>query len=108
MPRGLLSPQEALDLFPIMSLDGVVGAAYTPNDGMIDPTGLTNALAAGAKNRGARFYQDTDVEAIHLKNGRVSEVVTDQGTIQTEIVVNAAGQWGGEVGKMVGRPLPRR
>ncbi|HLE52547.1 MAG TPA: FAD-dependent oxidoreductase [Anaerolineales bacterium] len=106
MPMELLSPKEALDLFPIMSLDGVVGAAYTPNDGMIDPTGLTNALAAGAKNRGARFYQDTNVEAIHLKNGRVSEVVTDQGTIQTEIVVNAAGQWGGEVGKMVGLTLP--
>src|SRR4030067_2582640 len=106
MPRGLLSPQEALDLFPIMSLDGVVGAAYPPTDGMIDPTGLTNALAAGAKSRGARFFQDTNVESIRLKNGRVSKVVTNLGTIQTEIVINAAGQWGGEVGKMVGLTLP--
>jgi len=106
MPMELLSPQEALDLFPIMSLDGVVGAAYTPNDGMIDPTGLTNALAAGAKSRGARFFQDTNVESIRLKNGRVSKVVTNLGTIQTEIVINAAGQWGGEVGKMVGLTLP--
>jgi len=106
MPMELITPQEAYDLFPIMSLDGVVGAAYTPNDGVIDPTGLTNALAAGAKNRGARFFQDTDVEQIIVTNGQVSEVVTIQGSIKTEIVVNAAGQWGAEVGKMVGLNLP--
>ena len=106
MPMELLSPQEALEMFPIMNIEGVLGAAYTPNDGMIDPTGLTNALAAGAKSRGARFFMETNVEAIRLKNGRVSEVVTDRGTIQTEIVVNAAGQWGGEVGKLVGLSLP--
>ncbi|HEX9617386.1 MAG TPA: FAD-dependent oxidoreductase [Anaerolineales bacterium] len=106
MPMELLTPKEALDLFPAMSLDGVMGAAYTPNDGVIDPTGLTNALAAGAKNRGARIFQETSVEKIELKDGRVSAVVTDKGTIQTEIVVNATGQWGGEVGRMVGLTLP--
>jgi glycine cleavage system T protein len=106
VPMELVSAKEAQDMFPLMSIDGVVGAAFTPNDGMIDPTGLTNALAAGAKSRGARIFQDTNVEAINLKNGRVSEVVTDQGTIQTEIVVNAAGQWGNEVARMVGLNLP--
>jgi glycine cleavage system T protein len=106
MPMELISPKEALDMFPIMNIEGVLGAAYTPNDGMIDPTGLTNALAAGAKNRGARIFIETNVEEIRLKNGRVHEVVTNRGTIKTEIVVNAAGQWGGEVGKMVGLFLP--
>ena len=106
VPMELVSPKEAQDMFPLMSIDGVVGAAYTPNDGVIDPTGLTNALATGAKSRGARIFQETSVEKINLKNGRVSEVVTDKGTIKTEIVVNAAGQWGGEVGKMVGLNLP--
>jgi glycine cleavage system T protein len=106
VPMELVSAKEAQDMFPLMNIDGVVGAAYTPNDGMIDPTGLTNALATGAKNRGARIFQDTNVEKINLKNGRVSEVVTDQGTIQTEIVVNAAGQWGKEVARMVGLNLP--
>ncbi len=106
MPMELLGPKEAHDLFPLMSMDGVVGAAYTPNDGVIDPTGLTNALAAGAKNGGARFFMETDVEKINLENGAVSEVVTNRGTIRTEIVVNAAGQWGGEVGKLVGLNLP--
>ncbi len=106
MPMDLLSPKEALDMFPIMNIDGVLGAAFTPTDGMIDPTQLTNALAAGAKSRGARFFLDTNVEAIRLKNGRVNEVVTNRGSIQTEVVVNATGQWGGEVGKMVGLTLP--
>jgi 4-methylaminobutanoate oxidase (formaldehyde-forming) len=71
MPMETLSPKEAYDMFPMMSLDGVQGAAYTPNDGVIDPTGLTNALAAGAKNRGARFLLDTNVEQI--VQGRRSE-----------------------------------
>jgi glycine cleavage system T protein len=106
VPMDLISPKEAYDLFPIMSLDGVTGAAYTPNDGVIDPTGLTNALAIGAKRRGARIFTDTNVEKITLKNGRVSAVVTEQGIIETEVVVNAGGQWGGEIGKMVGLSLP--
>jgi 4-methylaminobutanoate oxidase (formaldehyde-forming) len=106
MPMELLTPREALELFPIMDIKGVVGAAYTPNDGMIDPTGLTNALAVGARSCGARFFMETDVEAIRVKSGRVEAVVTNRGTIQTEIVVNATGQWGGEVGRMVGLNLP--
>ena len=106
VPMELISPKEALDLFPLMNIDGVVGAAYTPNDGSIDPTGLTNALAIGAKNRGAKILTNTSVEKINLKQGRVHEVVTDKGTIKTEIVVNASGMWGREIGKMVGLSLP--
>ncbi len=106
VPMELISPKEAQDMFPLMDIKGVVGAAYTPNDGSIDPTGLTNALAIGAKNRGAKILTNTNVEAINLKNGRVSEVVTDKGTIKTDVVVNASGMWGHEVGKMVGLSLP--
>ena len=106
VPIEMISPKEAHDMFPLMSLDGVLGAAYTPNDGVIDPTGLTMALAKGAKNRGVRFFDETDVTAINLKDGLIDEVVTSCGTIKTKIVVNAAGQWGGEVGKLVGLNLP--
>ena len=106
MPLELISSQEALNLFPIMNPEGVLGAVHTPTDGIIDPTGLTNALAAGAKARGAQVFTDTKVKAINVKDGRVDEVVTDRGTIKTEIVVNAAGQWGGEIGRMVGVRLP--
>lgn len=106
MPIELISAKEAQKLFPLMNTDGVLGAAFTPTDGVIDPTLLTNALAAGAKSRGAKFFLETDVEAINVKNGQVTEVVTNRGTIKTEVVVNAAGQWGGEVGRMVGLNLP--
>ncbi len=106
VPMELISAKDAQNMFPLMSIDGVLGAAYTPNDGSIDPTGLTNALAMGAKNRGAKIFTNTSVEKINLKDGRVSEVVTDKGTIKTEIVVNASGMWGREVGKMVGLNLP--
>ena len=106
MPMEILTPKEAHKLFPMINLEGVLGAVYTPTDGVIDPTGLTNALAAGARSRGARLFMDTNVEKINLKDGRVDEVVTDKGTIKTQIVVNASGQWGGEVGRMVGLTLP--
>jgi glycine cleavage system T protein len=106
VPMELISAKEAQDKFPLMSIEGVLGAAFTPNDGSIDPTGMTNAMAVGAKNRGAKIFTNTSVEGINLKDGRVCEVVTDKGMIKTEIVVNASGMWGREVGKMVGLNLP--
>jgi 4-methylaminobutanoate oxidase (formaldehyde-forming) len=106
LPLELISTQEAQKLFPIMNPDGVLGAVYLPTDGMVDPSGLTYALAAGAKKNGARILTTTRVQTITLKNGRVDAVVTDRGTIRTEIVVNAAGQWGGEIAAMVGLYLP--
>jgi 4-methylaminobutanoate oxidase (formaldehyde-forming) len=106
VPLELISPNEAFELFPLMDLEGVEGAVYLPSDGFIDPTGLTMALAAGAKARGARFHTGTRVRSIELQDGRVVRVVTDQGDIRTEIVVNAAGQWAGEIGAMVGVQLP--
>lgn len=106
MPLEMISTAEAKKMFPMMNDEGVLGAVFTPTDGSIDPTGLTNALAAGAKKRGARILTDTTVTGITVKNGQVEEVITDQGTIKTEVVVNAAGQWGGEIGRMVGITLP--
>src|SRR4030065_1901901 len=69
VPMELISAKEAQDKFPLMSIDGVLGAAFTPNDGSIDPTGMTNALAAGAKNRGAKIFTNTNVEKNNHKNG---------------------------------------
>lgn len=106
LPLELISTQEALKLFPIMNPDGVLGAVYLPTDGMVDPSGVTYALAAGAKKFGAKIFTTTRAEAITLKDGKVDAVVTDRGTIKTEIVVNAGGQWGGEIAAMVGLYLP--
>lgn len=106
MPLEMLSPKECYELFPLMSLDGVKGGAYLKTDGYIDPTGLTNALAAGAKSRGAKFLAGTRVESITVVNNQAKEVVTDKGAIKTEVVVDAAGMWGGDIARMVGINLP--
>lgn len=106
MPLEMLSPKECHDLFPLMSLDGVQGGVYLPTDGYIDPTGLTNALMAGARSRGATFLTGTRVESITVNDNQVTEVVTDKGVIKTDVVVNAAGMWGKEVALMAGINLP--
>src|SRR5687767_862771 len=106
MPLEIISPQECLDLFPLMSLDEVKGGVYLPTDGQIDPTGLTNALAAGAKSRGAKFMLNTRLTGITVSNNEVKEVITDRGVISTEVVINAAGLWGNDIANMVGITLP--
>jgi 4-methylaminobutanoate oxidase (formaldehyde-forming) len=106
LPLELISAGEAKELFPLMTSDGVEGAVYLPTDGYIDPTGLTMSLVAGAKARGARFFTQTRVSGIEVRDSRVRAVITDRGTIATEIVVNAAGQWAGEIGQMVGLSFP--
>ena len=106
LPMELISPKEACDLFPVMTKKGMVGAAFLPTDGQIDPSGLTYALAQGARNRGGTIYTDTRVIGIRLKHGAIDEVLTEKGRIKAEIVVNAAGIWAPEIGKMVGVPIP--
>ena len=106
LPMELISPKEACDLFPVMEKKGIIGAANLPTDGQIDPSGVTYALAKGAKDRGATIDTETRVTGIHLKNGAVDEVLTEKGNIKTEIVVNAAGIWAPEIGKMVGISIP--
>ncbi len=106
LPLELITPEEAQKLFPLMTLEDVRGAVYLPSDGYLDPTGLTMSLVAGAKARGARFLTNTRVTGIGLDDGCVQDVITDQGAIRTEVVVNAAGQWAGDIGRMVGVDLP--
>lgn len=106
LPLEFVDLKEAQAMFPLADFKGVKAAAFAPSDGAVDPNGLTMALAAGARSRGARIFTDTKVNAIGMKNGRVESVVTTNGTIRTEVVVNAAGQWGREIGRMVGLELP--
>src|SRR5215468_3523600 len=75
LPLELISLQEAQALFPLMTLDEVRGAVYLPTDGFIDPTGLTMALATGARGRGATFCTQTRVQSIGMRAGRVHSVV---------------------------------
>src|SRR6201999_2111110 len=87
LPLVEISPGEAADLFPLMSTEGVVGAAYLPSDGYLDPSQLTFALANLAQAGGAQIFQRTRVTAIDVADGRVQRVRTDQGDIECEVVV---------------------
>jgi glycine cleavage system T protein len=106
LPLELVSSEEAKNLFPPMSTEGVLGAAYLPTDGYIDPSQLTFALAEGARKRGAEISTNTRVTAIEVSGGRVRGVETDKGRIATEVVVNAGGMFAGEIGRMVGVTVP--
>ena len=106
LPVEVLSPEQAVDLFPLISDRDLVGAVYMPTDGRVDPSSVTQALAKGARRRGATFSTDTLVTGITAKNGRVEAVATDRGTIKTPVVVNAAGMWADQIGRMVGVTLP--
>jgi len=106
LPLELISAGEAQRLFPPMSTEGVLGAAYLPSDGYIDPSQLTFALAEGARRGGAEIYQQTRVSAIPVERGQVRGVVTDHGEIEAEVVVNAGGMFAKEVGELAGINVP--
>ncbi len=106
LPLELVSAQDAQKMFPPMSTDGVLGAAYLPTDGYIDPSQLTLALVEGARRRGAEICEDTRVTAIETTNGRVKRVLTDKGDIETELVVNAGGMYAAEIGRLAGVTVP--
>ncbi len=101
-----ISLEEARRLFPVMQTDDLTGAWYQPDDGVTNPEDTTQALAKGARMGGATIIEKTKVLDIETKQGAVVGVKTDQGYIQCEYVVNCAGMWGREVGKMVGVSLP--
>ncbi len=106
LPMEILTPKEAVDFFPVMSDRGLLGAAYLPTDGSVDPSGLTFAFARGARSLGAEISTETEVTGITVRNGRVNAVVTNRGTIRTEIVVNCAGIWAPYIGALAGVMMP--
>ncbi|MDT5013273.1 MAG: hypothetical protein QOH57_4890, partial [Mycobacterium sp.] len=106
MDCELLTPGQALEHWPAMRVDDLVGAIWLPADGKANPTDLTFALARGARMRGARMIEKTRVLGVHTVGGRVVGVHTDAGDVEAEIVVNCAGQWAKHVGAMAGVNVP--
>ena len=102
----LLTPAQALEHYPVMRVDDLVGAIWLPADGKANPTDLTLALAKGARLRGARVIERTRVVGVTTDGGRVTGVRTDAGDIEADIVVNCAGQWAKQVGSMAGVNVP--
>ena len=106
LEMNIITPQEAYDLCPIISLDDIIGAAYMPTDGEADPSGITQALAQGARNRGAKIYRNNLVTGFEFDKNRVTTVKTQEGAIKCEILVNCTGMWGYQVGEMLGINTP--
>ena len=107
LPLELISADEAKQMFPLMSTEGVLGAAWLPTDGYIDPSQLTYALADVARREGGlQVFQNTRVTGIEVDGGRVRAVVTEHGRIDAEVVVNAAGMFAAEIGRMAGVRVP--
>ena len=93
-----ISPSAVKEKLPIMNVDDILGALFSPGDGRVDPTALTNAYRKEAKDNGVVFLEGVEVYRAIEQNGRVSAVETDQGTIQCEVMVNCAGMWARHLG----------
>ncbi|MCK5363877.1 MAG: FAD-dependent oxidoreductase, partial [Gammaproteobacteria bacterium] len=102
----LLTPSEARELWPLMSIDDLVGAAFLPTDGQANPADITQALAKGARMHGGVLIEDCAVTGVELRDGRVAAVLTEQGRVACEIVVNCCGQWAHEFGRLAGVNVP--
>ncbi len=107
MDVEMISPAEALRLYPYMSRNDLYGALHIPGDGYLDPYGATMELARRARQAGVAVQTGVRVIGIDLSPaGAMTRVRTDHGDIRTEIVVNAAGMWAPQIGAMVGIHLP--
>ena len=101
----LVTPQEAGELCPIMSTDGILGAMWADREGYVDTTGTVHAYAGAARKYGGEVIEHNRVLELHQVDGGW-QVVTEKGTIHAENVVNAAGLWAKQVGRMAGIDLP--
>ena len=101
-----ISPSEVKEMWPLADTRDILAGFYTPEDGRANPVDFTIALAKGARMGGARIFEETAVVGITKENGRVTGVVTEKGTIESEIVVNCAGLWGRELGQLAGVNVP--
>jgi sarcosine dehydrogenase len=102
----IISIEEAARKYPVMRTDDLTGALWLPDDAKVNPADVTQALARGARMGGARIFEQTRVTAIHQKNGTATGVATARGDIKSEVVINCAGQWAKQVGRMAGVTVP--
>ncbi|MBZ0259930.1 MAG: FAD-dependent oxidoreductase [Hyphomicrobiales bacterium] len=101
-----LTPKQLKELWPLCEIDGVLGAIQHPDDGYIQPADLTQALAKGARSRGAEIYRNTTVTAIEQLPSGEWLVKTDKGNITCEHVVSCSGNFARKTGAMVGLDIP--
>ncbi len=106
VPFELITASEVKDLWPLINSDGLVGALYHPDDGHIAPVDLTNALAKGARSRGAKIYQQTEVMGLTRTGGGEWRVETSKGNIVCEHIVCATGNYSQATSRLLGISIP--
>jgi sarcosine dehydrogenase len=102
----IISIEEAARKYPVMRTDDLLGALWLPDDAKVNPADVTQALAKGARMNGARIFEQTRVTAIHQKDGVATGVSTTRGDIKAEVVINCAGQWAKQIGRLCGVTVP--
>ena len=107
LPLEIVPTERALEMWPLFDPSGVLGAAWLPTDGHLDPSNLTLALADGARRRGVEIRPHTRVTAIDLERGHVRGVVTEEhGPIAAEVIVDAGGIYATQIGHLAGVEIP--
>ena len=102
----LLSPKEAQDLWPMMDISDLVGAAFLPTDGQANPSDITQSLASGSRKGGVLIREDVEVTGFEFEHDSVCGVHTSNGSIRCERVVICAGQWSQQLGLLAGVNIP--
>jgi sarcosine dehydrogenase len=106
MDMHLLAPAEVQKMWPLLNVSDLVGASFLPSDGQASPSDITNSLAKGARQHGAKFYEGVCVTGFEIVDGRVVAALTNQGRIACEKIVNCAGMWARQIGDMAGVSIP--
>ena len=106
MEMHLLSPAEVKQMWPLMETSDLVGASFLPTDGQASPSDITQSLAKGARMHGAKLFENVRVTGFEMDGARIKAVVTDQGRIECEKIVNCGGQWARQIGTMAGVTVP--
>ena len=101
-----ISTDEISRLYPGLNVDDAIGGVWLPKDGQGDPVNITQALAKGAKMRGAQIIQGVKVTGVTVENGKAVGVETEDGNIKADFVVNCGGMWAREIGEMAGVAVP--
>ncbi len=106
VPTEWLAGDEVRRRLPLMRFEDALAGTYNREDGLVDPHGVVSGYVGAAKRKGAQFLNDVEVTGIRVGGGRVQSVQTAHGSIDTHVVVNAAGPWSALVGKMAGVHIP--
>jgi sarcosine oxidase, subunit beta len=106
IPVEIVMANEITRLAPGLDTEGLIAGTFCPEDGIADPNGVTQGFARAAVSKGVAIHRGTEVTGIHLEGGRVRGVATSKGDISARIVINAAGPYARDIGRMAGVDIP--